>query len=402
MIKADLLIIGASEVVTCDESLGEVGTGRIERGAVAVAGETIIWVGPQSELRDNVSINPDALLIDANGTAVIPGFVDAHTHMVFGGTRREEFAARAEGQPYDTGGILQTVDATRRASREELLNATMTRGRVMLAHGTTTAEAKSGYALDAEGELRLLEILGEVHTKGTLDLEITFLGAHALPPEYHSTDDFVGAFAEMLEVCAPAARWCDVFCDFGAFTPEQAAAILKAGKELGLIPRIHANELGPSGGTDVAVSVGAASADHLLHLTPLQARNLARAGCVGVLCPTTALGLGRFPDARMMRAEGMTIALASDLNPGTAYGENLQFAIAIATRAMGMGPSEALMASTRGAAASLRRDDIGRIAPGCLADIVVLGTDNHLDLGYHAGVNLVTSVIKRGRLCDFK
>ncbi len=402
MIKADLLITGASEVVTCDRSLGEVGIGRIERGAVAVAGETIVWVGPQSNLRDNVSINPDAVLVDANGTAVIPGFVDAHTHMVFGGTRREEFAARAEGQPYDTGGILSTVDATRAASREELLHATMTRARVMLAHGTTTAEAKSGYALDAEGELRLLEILCEVHTKGTLDLEITFLGAHALPPEFDSNDDFVGAFGEMLKVCAPAARFCDVFCDLGAFTPEQAIAILMAGKELGLIPRIHANELGPSGGADVAVSVGAASADHLLHLTAGQARHLARAGCVGVLCPTTALGFGRFPDARMMRAEGMTVALASDLNPGTAYGENLQFALSIATRAMGMGPSEALMAATSGAAASLRRDDIGRIAPGCLADILMLSTDSHMDLGYHAGVNLVTSVIKRGELCDFK
>lgn len=402
MIKADLLITGASEVVTCDGSLGETGIGRIERGAVAVAGETIAWVGQEAHLREHVSINPDAVLVEANGGAVIPGFVDAHTHMVFGGTRRDEFAARAEGQPYDTGGILQTVNATRRASRKELLKATMTRARVMLAHGTTTAEAKSGYALDAEGELRLLEILNEVNTNGPLDLEITFLGAHAVPPEYDSPDDFVEAFGEMLEVCAPAARWCDVFCDLGAFTPEQATKILEAGKELGLIPRIHANELGSSGGAEVAASVGAASADHLLHLTLAQASNLARAGCVGVLCPATALGLGRFPDARMMRAEGMTIALASDLNPGTAYGENLQFAIAIATRAMGMGPSEALMAATRGAAASLRRDDIGRIAPGCLADILVLDGDSHLDLGYHAGVNLVASVIKRGALCDFK
>lgn len=399
MIRADLVVAGASEVVTCDPSMGEGKSGRIERGAVAIAGGKVAWVGRERDLAQEVATDGATVEVDASGRAVVPGFVDAHTHLIFAGERREEFAARAEGRAYEAqaGGIFNTAAATRAATTQELLRLTLDRAGLMLRHGTTTAEAKSGYALDAAGERRLLEILNEVDRAHALDLEITFLGAHAVPDEYRGRpDEFVDLVCEMLPVCAPLARWCDVFCDLGAFTPEQARRVLEAGKAAGLAPRIHAGELGPSGGAAVAAEVGAASADHLLFLEEAEAKALAAAGVTGVLCPATALGLGRFPDVAMMREQGMTIALASDLNPGTAYSESLQFAVAVATRAMRIGPEEALLGITRGGASALRRSDVGRLSPGCLGDLVVLAGDSALDLGYHAGINLVDLVIKRG------
>lgn len=385
----DVILRGASEIVTCDPALG-----RIERGAIVIEGERVAWVGRETDLR----ARPGATQIDASGFAVVPGFVDAHTHLVFAGHRREEFSARAEGRPYKTAGILDSVAATRAATKEELLDAARVRAGHMLGHGTTTAEAKSGYALDVEGERRLLEVLAELDRTHPLDLEITFLGAHAVP-EGTPADEYVELVCrEMTPACAPLARWCDVFCDTGAFTAEQSERVLRAGMAAGLTPRIHANELASSGGAGVAAALGAASADHLLYLDPGEAKALAAAGCVGVVCPVTALGLGRFPDVRRMEDAGMTLALASDLNPGMAPAGNLQFAMAVATRAMGMGAERALRAATAGGAAALRRTDIGRIAPGCLADVVVLATDSHLDLGYQAGANLAHTVIKRGRV----
>jgi imidazolonepropionase len=196
------------------------------------------------------------------------------------------------------------------------------------------------------------------------------------------------------------AGWCDVFCDVGAFTPDQSRRVLDLGKRHGLSPRIHANELAASGGAGVAAEVEAVSADHLIHLDEQEAKALATVGCVGVLCPVTALGLGQFPDTVMMREQGMTLALASDFNPGTAHSESIQLPIAIATRAMSMTPEDALIATTRSAAQSLKREDIGRLHPGGLGDIVILSTDSALDLGYHAGVNLVEQVIKRGVIID--
>lgn len=399
--KAHLVIHSASEVRTCDPALGEGDTGLIRNGAVAVAGEFISWVGRTEDLQNEVSSGYDTINIDASGKTVIPGFVDAHTHLVFAGDRREEFSVRAGGQRYEAGGILQTVVSTRAASTADLIALSMKRADTMLAHGTTTAEAKTGYALDLDGERKLLEVLAEVNKSHDLDLEITFLGAHALPPEFEGrSDDYIDHVGEMLDDLSMMARWCDVFCDVGAFTPDQSKRVLELGKRHGLSPRIHANELAASGGAGVAAEVEAASADHLIHLDEQEAKALAAVGCVGVLCPVTALGLGLFPDTVMMREQGMTIALASDLNPGTAHSENIQLAIVIATRAMAMTPEEALLATTRSPALSLRRDDVGRISPGLLADIAILSSDSALDLGYHAGVNLVEQVIKRGVTID--
>ncbi|MEO7819860.1 MAG: imidazolonepropionase [Actinomycetota bacterium] len=389
---ADLVITGCSEVVTCDGNLG-----RIAKGAVAVQGKTIVWVGLESEMRTNVVITPDTLEVQANGCAVIPGFVDAHTHLVFAGERRDEFAARSKGIPYAAGGILKTVADTRSASFDELVELAMRRCDEMIAHGTTTAEAKSGYALEAEGELRLLNVVSEVNRRHRIDLEATFLGAHAVADGCEPEEYVESVINEMIPLCSPYAKWCDVFCDVGAFTPEQSKRILEAGVRAGLVPRIHANELASSGGATVAAEVGAASADHLLFLDRDEAEGLARVGCVGVLAPTTALSLGRFPDVDLMREGGMTLAIASDLNPGMAPVGNLQFAMSIATRTMKMSQEDVLMAVTVGGAAALRRNDIGRIAPGCLADLVILRSESSNDLGYAAGTNLVKQVIKRGR-----
>jgi imidazolonepropionase len=268
----------------------------------------------------------------------------------------------------------------------------------MLSYGTTTAEAKSGYSLDVDGEIRLLRLLNEVHSTHAIDLEITFLGAHVVPPEFEGRDDDYVTLVceEMIPAAADLAAWCDVFCDKGAFTPVQSRRVLEAGKANGLAPRIHANELDHSGGASVAANVGAASADHLLYLRPGEAKALAVAGCCGVICPTTAMSLGRFPNVALMREVGLRIVIASDLNPGMDPYGNLQFGAAIAIRMMGFGPEDALLAITAGGAAALRRDDIGRVAPGCLGDLVVLGSDSVLDLGYQAGANLAWLVIKHG------
>jgi imidazolonepropionase len=398
--SADLVIVGASEVNTCVPSLGEGASSRIVRGAVAVRGETIVWVGEETDLHSSVEMLRGATEIDAGGGAVIPGFVDAHTHLVFGGTRRDEFAARSAGQPYQAAGILDTVEATRKASTEDLTALTRDRARMLLEYGVTTAEAKSGYSLDVEGERRLLEVLTDIDRTEAIDLELTFCGAHAVPAEFEGRpDDYIDLVCdEMLELCTPLAKWCDVFCDVGAFSPAQAKRVLEAAKAFGLAPRIHANELGSTGGARIAAETGAASADHLLFLRPSEARALASVGCVAVLAPITALGLGRFPNVRLMKNAGLQIAIGSDLNPGAAPSANLQFALGIATRSIGMGPLEALVAATYGGASALRRDDIGRLAPGCLADVVVLSTESAKDLGYHAGVNLAELVIKRGNL----
>lgn len=397
-VRADLIITGASEVLTCDPEHGRGRVGRIEKGAVAITEERVVWVGGQADLPKRFASDSSAVEVDAGGRSVVPGFVDPHTHLVFAGTRREEFAARAEGRPYRSGGILDTVAATRRATYEELLRLATERADRMLQSGTTTVEAKSGYALETDGEIRLIQVLNELADTHPIDLEITFLGAHMVPDDYEDrADDYVALVCdEMIPRAKGLANWCDVFCDEGAFTPVQSRRVLEAGKAAGLGPRIHANELASSGGASVAANVGAASADHLIHLRPGEAKALALAGCVGVVCPTTAMSLGKFPPVDLMREVGMKVAIASDLNPGMDPSGNLQFNAAIAVRTMGMGPEDVLISITANGAAALRRSDIGRIAPGCLADLVVLDSDSVFDLGYRAGVNLAAVVVKRG------
>lgn len=382
-------LIHISSLVTNDPSLGEGPLGLIQDAAVVIDGDRIAWVGETSKApaTDN--------RVDAAGRAAIPGFVDSHSHLVFAGDRTEEFNARMSGRAYSAGGIRTTVAATRAASNN-VLNANVARHVVEALHqGTTTLEIKSGYGLTSEDEARALSIAA-AHTD-----EVTFLGAHIVAPEF--ADD-PAAYVDlvtgpMLDMCAPHARWVDVFCEQGAFDGDQARAVLTAGKERGLIPRVHANQLSYGPGVRLAVELGAASADHCTHLTDADVDALAQGDTVATLLPGAEFSTrSAYPDARRLLDAGATVALSPDCNPGSSFTSSMPFCIALAVREMGMTPDEALWAATAGGARALRRDDVGRIAPGARADLALLDAPSHVHLAYRPGVPLVTAVWRAGTL----
>jgi imidazolonepropionase len=324
---------------------------------------------------------------------VVPGFVDSHTHLVFAGDRSAEFAARMAGEPYAAGGILTTVAATRAASDEELRELAAARAREMLAAGTTTFEAKSGYGLTVADEVRILRISREITG------ETTFLGAHAVPTE--SGGDRAGYVAlvtgPMLAACAPLARWVDVFCDVGAFTEEEARAVLLAGAAAGLTPRVHGNQLAQGPGVRLAVELGAASVDHCTYLTGEDVEALAGSGTVATLLPSADFGTrSPYPDARRLIDAGVTVALATDCNPGTSYVTSMPFVIALAVRELRMTPAEALHAATAGGARALQRRDVGSLSVGSRADFAVLDAPSHVHLAYRPGSRVVCEVWKNG------
>jgi len=328
---------------------------------------------------------------DAGGRAVIPGFVDSHGHLVFAGDRAEEFAARMAGRAYSAGGIRTTVAATRAASDEQLgANVDRLVGEA-LRSGTTTVETKSGYGLTVVDERRSLTV-AEPRTP-----ETTFLGAHVVPPE-HEPDAYVDLVkGEMLDACAPHARWIDVFCEEGAFDGEQTRAILQAGIAKGLTPRVHANQLRHGPGVQIAVELGAASADHCTHVTDADVDALANSDTVATLLPGAEFSTRAvYPDARRLLDAGVTVALAADCNPGSSYTTNIPFCIAIAVREMRMTPDEAVWAATAGGARALRRSDVGHLAPGARADAVLLDAPSHIHLAYRPGVPLVAAVWRDG------
>ncbi|TXR95851.1 imidazolonepropionase [Streptomyces sp. col6] len=377
-----------SALVTNDPSLGDLSPlGLIRDAAVVIEGDRVVWTGASSKApaTDNA--------VDAGGRAVIPGFVDSHSHLVFAGDRTQEFNARMSGRAYSAGGIRTTVAATR-AATDEQLSANV--GRYLaeaLRQGTTTFETKSGYGLTVEDEARALRIAAR-HTD-----EVTFLGAHIVSPDY--ADDPAGyvdlVTGPMLDACAPYARWIDVFCERGAFDGDQARAILTAGRARGLHPRVHANQLGPGPGVQLAVELDAASADHCTHLTDADVDALAQSATVATLLPGAEFSTrAAWPDARRLLDAGATVALSTDCNPGSSFTSSLPFCIALAVRDMGMTPDEALWSATAGGAAALRRDDIGRLAPGTRADLVVLDAPSHVHLAYRPGVPLVHEVWRAG------
>jgi imidazolonepropionase len=403
----DFILTGAGQLVTADPGLGAGPLGLVERGAVAAAGGTVVFAGPESALPD-LPIAPGCDRIDAGGRSVVPGFVDAHTHLVFAGDRADEFAARLRGVGYEEalaagGGIHRTVRDTRAATDVELERATADRLVQAGLHGTTTIEVKSGYGLTVHDERRSLEALARLSARTPIDVVPTFLGAHLIPKEF--ADDRAGYLdlleQEMLPACAPLAEFVDAFCDRGALTVAESRRVLAAGRRYGLKTKLHANELGPTGGAWLATEQGCVSADHLLFLDHAEAAGLAAAGTVAVLLPGTSflLRTGDVAPVQVLRETGVTLALGTDCNPGTCYCESMQLVIALACIHGGLTPEEALLAATSGAARAVGRGETaGRVAPGSACDLVVLSGRSYLDLAYHLGVNLAHVVVKAGRV----
>jgi imidazolonepropionase len=384
-----VLVDNIGELVTNDPSIGDGPLGIVRDAALLVRDGVVEYAGPRSGL-PTAEANGR---IDAAGAAVIPGFVDSHGHLVFAGDRAEEFAARMAGQPYTAGGIASTVAATRAASDDQLAAGVARLVREAALSGTTTSESKSGYGLSVEDEARSLQVAAR-HVE-----EVTFLGAHVVPAEYR--DDVDGYVAlvtgPMLDACAPHARWIDVFCDRGAFDGDQAREILRAGMARGLRPRIHANQLQHGPGVQIAVEVGAASADHVTHASDDDIGALAASDTVATLLPGAEFSTRAvYPDARRMIDAGVTVALAADCNPGSSYTTNIPFCIAVAVRDMRMTPSEALWSATAGGARALRRTDVGHLGIGARGDLVLLDAPSHLHLAYRPGVPLVRSVFRAG------
>ncbi|QES41999.1 imidazolonepropionase [Streptomyces venezuelae] len=382
------LITNIASLVTNDPVQGDGGPlGLMTDAAVVLEGETIAWVGPTAKA-------PSAdETYDAAGRAAIPGFVDSHSHLVFAGDRTQEFNARMSGRAYEAGGIRTTVAATR-AATDAALEANLTHYlEEALRQGTTTFETKSGYGLNTEDESRALRIAAR-HTD-----EVTFLGAHIVSPDYAEDPaayvDLVTG--EMLDACAPHARWIDVFCEKGAFDGDQARAILTAGMAKGLHPRIHANQLSYGPGVQLAVELDAASADHCTHLTSEDIDALANSSTVATLLPGAEFSTrAEWPDARRLLDAGATVALSTDCNPGSSFTSSVPFCIALAVRDMGMTPDEAIWSATAGGAAALRRTDVGRVTVGARADLALLDAPSHVHLAYRPGVPLVDEVWRRG------
>jgi imidazolonepropionase len=401
------LITNIGELVTNagpddDPGQGPGSFAALTGAALVIEDGRVAWTGPagQAPAADEA--------VDCGGRAVLPGFVDSHAHLVFAGERSAEFAARMAGTPYQAGGIRSTVAATR-AAPDEALRANLARlTKEMLAQGTTTLECKSGYGLTVADEARAVALAAEFTP------EVTFLGAHVVPPEYQ--DDRAGYLdlvcGPMLSACAPHARWVDVFCERGAFDAGEATAVLAAGRAAGLLPRVHANQLGPGPGVQVAVAAGAAAADHCTYLSDADVDALAASstgssgtrssgsgfsGTVATLLPGVEFSTRQpYPDARRLLAAGVTVALATDCNPGSCFTSSMPLCVALAVREMRLTTQEAVWAATAGGARALRRTDVGHLSVGARADLILLDGPSHTYLAYRPGVPLVRGVWRSG------
>jgi imidazolonepropionase len=413
MITADFLIEDADLVATCAGDAPRRGPAQgaiaaVPRASVASLDGRIVFVGPAGECRHTVALTAPARVLDARGHTVVPGFVDPHTHLIFAGDRRDELQRRLAGATYAEiaaagGGIVKTVAATRDASEDTLTEAARPRLAAMLAHGTTTAEVKSGYGLTLEAELKMLRAIRRLKGEQPVSLSATFMGAHEFPLEYRERRrEYVDLVVDtMLPAVAREglAEWCDVFCEHGVFSPQDSKRILVAGVAQGLKPRIHADELALSGGSAVAAEVGARSADHLIFVDEAHADRLAAAGVVATLLPAAAffLKLGRFAPARMLIDRGVAVALATDVNPGGGFTPSMPFVMSLACFAMHMTIEEALVASTINAAASLdRQDQYGSLEVGKMLDAVVV--NGPLGELVRVGAPVVHAVIKHGHV----
>ena len=380
-----VVVTGIAELVTNDPALGDGSAlGLLTDAALVAEGGHVAWVGaavdaPSGDRR-----------IDLGGRAVIPGFVDSHAHLVFAGDRSAEFVARMAGVPYDGGGVATTVTATRAASDGDLRALLSARVAEMRAQGTTTVEVKSGYGLTVADEVRALRLASEVTT------ETTFLGAHVVPAGADRAAYVSLVAGEMLTACAPHARWIDVFCEPAsayAFTGEESRLVLTAGRAAGLGLRVHGNQLSAGPGVQLAVELDAASVDHCTHLTGADVEALAGGRTVATLLPAVEFSTrSPYPDARRLLDAGVTVALATDCNPGTCYSSSMPFAVALGVREMRLTPAEAVWAATGGGARALRRDDVGRLSPGARADVAVIDAPSHVHLAYRPGMPLTRAL----------
>lgn len=374
-------------LVTCDPALGDGPLGVVHDAALVIEEGRVAAIERAGTAADSS--------FDAAGRCVIPGFVDSHTHLVFAGDRADEFAARMAGAPYRAGGIRVTTEATRAASIEELTALTGGRRREALRAGITHVEIKSGYGLEPDSERRSCEVASRFTD------DVTFLGAHVVPAEYEGrADEYVDLVrGEMLAACAPHARWIDVFCEEGAFDADQSRAVLAAGRDVGLGLRVHANQLGHGPGVQLAVEMGAASADHCTYLSDDDLEALAGSGTVATFLPATDFSTRQpYPDARRAIDAGVSVAIATNTNPGSSYTTSMSFCIALAVRDMHMTAEEALEAATLGGAHALRRDDVGRLSPGARADAAILDAPSYTHLVYRPGVPLIAATISAGQL----
>jgi imidazolonepropionase len=379
------VITGIGQLVTNDPSVGDGSPlGIVEQAAVVVTDGSIAWVGPSA------AAPPADACRDVAGRAVVPGFVDSHAHLVFAGDRSDEFEARMAGTPYDGGGIASTVAATRAAPDAVLRDLLAARVAEMRAQGTTTVEIKSGYGLSIDDEVRSLRLAGEL-TSAT-----TYLGAHVVPADTARADYVDLVSGPMLHACAPLSRWIDVFCEPAsphAFDGDEARHVLTAGREAGLGLRVHGNQLSAGPGVRLAVELGAASVDHCTHLTAADVAALADGDTVATLLPGVEFATrSAYPEARRLLEARVTVALATDCNPGSCFTSSMPFVIALAVRELGMSPAQALWAATAGGAVALRRDDVGRLVPGARADLTVLDAPSHVHLAYRPGVPIARAL----------
>ncbi|TLF78435.1 imidazolonepropionase [Nocardia cyriacigeorgica] len=386
---ATTALTGIGLLVTNDPALGDGPLGLRRDAAVVFDDGVVAWVG------DSADAPAADTGHDLDGRAVLPGFVESHSHLVFAGDRAEEFAARMSGQKYAAGGIRTTIEATRAATDEQLAANVRRLMEESLRAGSTTVECKSGYGQSVADELRSVQVAGRYTD------EVTLLAAHVAPPEYAGRiDEYVAmAVGEMIPKCAPHAKWIDVFCEQGAFDRDQAHAVLTAGIAHGLIPRVHGNQLRQGPGVQLAVELGAASVDHVTHVNAADIDALAHSDTVATLLPGADFCTrSSYPDARALIDAGVTVALGADCNPGTSYTTSLPFCIAIAVRDMHMTPDEAVWAATAGGARALRRTDVGTLTPGARADALALDAPTHLHLAYRPGVPLISRVWRDGTL----
>ncbi len=410
-IEVDLIIKNANELLTLSpSSMDESGLGIIRDGAIVLKDGKILWVGRSDDLPENFTLIPMGKTIDARGKVVMPGLIDPHTHLIFAGSRENEFEMRIKGVSYieiaeKGGGILSTVEATRRASFEELFSLAKRRLDRMLSKGVTTIEAKSGYGLNLNDELKILRVIRALQSDHPIEIIPTFLGAHTIPKEFRNNrETYINLLLEEMipEVARERlAEFCDVFCEEKAFSIEESRKILETGKRFGLKPKIHADQLTPGGGAELAAEVGAFSADHLEYISEKGIKMLAEKGVVAVLLPgaTFFLSMSKFPPVREMINKGVLVALATDLNPGSSMTESLPLIMTMGCTMFKMTPEEVIKAVTIHAAKSIDREkEIGSLTIDKNADLIILDIPNYKYLPYHFGVDHVEIVIKKGKI----